>query len=123
MTFSPFALTWFPQISESGIAWVLLTCLRFLCLFIKSTTRDMEREMAADMEDWRGNFGNEIIKQCIVHERDIFLATVDIFWVTQTWVMKKLLRPNGRTKTQFSLLLAYGWKDFGLSSLTCPPCP
>ena len=102
MTFSPFALTWFPQISESGIAWVLLTCLRFLCLFIKSTTRDMEREMAADMEDWRGNFGNEIIKQCIVHERDIFLATVDIFWVTQTWVMKKLLRPNGRTKTQFS---------------------
>ena len=50
MTFSPFALTWFPQISESGIVWVLLTCLRFLCLFIKSTTRDMEREMAADMD-------------------------------------------------------------------------
>ena len=48
--FSPFALTWFPQISESGLAWVLLTCLRFLCLFIKSTTRDMEREMAADMD-------------------------------------------------------------------------
>ena len=73
MTFSPFALTWFPQISESGLAWVLLTCLRFLCLF-ESTTRDMEREMAADMEGWRGNFGNEIIKQWIVHERDIFLG-------------------------------------------------
>ena len=59
--------------------------------------------MAADMEGWRGNFGNEIIKQWIVHERDIFLATMDIFWVMQTWVMKKLLRPNGRAKTQFSL--------------------
>ena len=23
---------------------------------------------------WRGNFGNEIIKQWIVHERDIFLG-------------------------------------------------
>ena len=34
----------------------------------------MEREMAADMEGWRGNFGNEIIKQWIVHERDIFLG-------------------------------------------------
>ena len=30
--------------------------------------------MAADMEGWRGNFGNEIIKQWIVHERDIFLG-------------------------------------------------
>ena len=26
------------------------------------------------MEGWRGNFGNEIIKQWIVHERDIFLG-------------------------------------------------
>ena len=34
----------------------------------------MEREMAADMEGWRGIFGNEIIKQWIVHERDIFVG-------------------------------------------------
>ena len=30
--------------------------------------------MAADMEGWRGIFGNEIIKQWIVHERDIFVG-------------------------------------------------
>ena len=31
-----------------------------------------------------------------------FLRTVDIFWVLESWVMKKLLGPNGRAKTQFS---------------------
>ena len=93
MTFSPFALTWFPQISESGLAWVLLTCLRFLCLF-KSTTRDMEREMAADMEGWRGNFGNEIIKQWIVHERDIFLGNSGHFLGYGKLGYQKAIRPK-----------------------------
>ena len=32
-----------------------------------------------------------------------FLGTVDIFWVMKNWVTKKLLGPNGRAKTQFSL--------------------
>ena len=36
-------------------------------------------------------------------KRIIFSATVDIFWVMETWVMKKLLGPNGQAKTQFSL--------------------
>ena len=31
-----------------------------------------------------------------------FWATVDIFWVMESWVTKKLLGPNGRAKTQFS---------------------
>ena len=31
-----------------------------------------------------------------------FLGTVDIFWVMESWVMKKLLGPNVRAKTQFS---------------------
>ena len=30
--------------------------------------------MAADMEGWRGIFGNEIIKQWIVHENYIFFG-------------------------------------------------
>ena len=34
-----------------------------------------------------------------------FWATVDIFWVMESWVTKKLLGPNGRAKTQFSLYL------------------
>ena len=36
-------------------------------------------------------------------KRIIFWATVDIFWVMENWVMKKLLGPNGQAKTQFSL--------------------
>ena len=51
---------------------------------------------------WRGNFGNEIIKQWIVHEKDNYFATVDIFWVIQSWVPKKLLSPNWWAKTQLS---------------------
>ena len=31
-----------------------------------------------------------------------FWATLDIFWVMESWVTKKLLGPNGRAKTQFS---------------------
>ena len=73
MTFSPFALTWFPQISESGVAWVLLICLRFLCLFIKSTTVTRRGRWLLTWM-WRGNFGNEIIKQYIVHEKHNFLG-------------------------------------------------
>ena len=34
-----------------------------------------------------------------------FLGTVDIFWVMESWVMKKLLGPNGRAKTEFSLYI------------------
>ena len=46
-----------------------------------------------------------------------FWATVDIFWVMQTWVMKKLLRPNGRTKTQFSLVFIGDSSHVGLLTL------
>ena len=35
-------------------------------------------------------------------KRIFFWATVDIFWVMESWVTKKLLGPNGRAKTQFS---------------------
>ena len=37
-----------------------------------------------------------------------FWATVDIFWVMESWVMKKLLGPNGRMKTQLSQILPPG---------------
>ena len=38
--------------------------------------------------------------------KGIFLwATVHIFWVMESWVMKKLLGPNGRAKTEFSLYI------------------
>ena len=77
--------------------------------------------MAADMEGWRGNFGNEIIKQWIVHERDIFLGNSGHFlgygklgyqkairpkWADQNTVFPIYflifhIRPPGRTNPKF----------------------
>ena len=48
-----------------------------------------------------------------MHENYIFLGTVDIFWVMESWVIKKLLGPNGRAKTQLSLNFGYKLLIFG----------
>ena len=50
--------------------WVLKKLLRFLCLFIKSTTVTWRGRWLLTWM-WRGNFGNEIIKQ---YEKDNFLG-------------------------------------------------
>ena len=41
-----------------------------------------------------------------------FLGTVDIFWVMESWVMKKLLGPNGRAKTQFSQIIMLHFSNY-----------
>ena len=50
--------------------------------------------MAADMEGWRGNFGNEIIKQWIVHERDILLGNSGHFLGYGKLGYQKAIRPK-----------------------------
>ena len=67
--------------------------------------------MATDMEGWRGNFENEIIKQWIVHERDIFLGNsghilgyanlgyekaITPKWTGQNTVFPKLKKKRGK---------------------------